>query len=140
MGTKGKPNIDATTSVDHLPVAKRSNKRTFGNEITNVDLKRSRLNLARDKKPSKATSNIEVLKECNLAAQKQLTMKNSCVFGPFCPSGVTKVDEHVEEKCGRSDQDLESLTCSFRPQYHNQGLLHSPDIYYAHTYSFLHIS
>ncbi|XP_019703649.1 E2F transcription factor-like E2FE isoform X2 [Elaeis guineensis] len=123
LGTKGKPKADTGVTVAIPPATKQWNKRAFGNDITNVDHKRSKLNNPVDKKPSKACLRSDDLKECNLTAQKQLqSSKGSYVFGPFRPAGVTKRNGDVEEKGGNKVQDWESLASSFRPQYHNQAL------------------
>ncbi|WOK93528.1 E2F transcription factor-like E2FE isoform X1 [Canna indica] len=122
LGTKGKLKTDNTVMVSLPLIDKQLSKRAFGTEITNVETKRSRLSYTISKKSSKAQLRNQDLKECNLTAQKQLNMKNGFVFGPFCPAGVTKVDDHFEESGGRSSQDCESLACSLRPQYHNQAL------------------
>ncbi|RRT62625.1 hypothetical protein B296_00026018, partial [Ensete ventricosum] len=126
LGTEGKPKTDTGGTLAPPPTVKPLNKRAFGTEITNVDVKRSRLCCTVSKKPGKAQMRSDDLKECNLTAQKQLNTKSGYVFGPFCPAGMTKVDDDVEGKGGRSTQDWESLASSLRPQYHNQGLVHVP--------------
>ncbi|RWW27349.1 hypothetical protein BHE74_00039081 [Ensete ventricosum] len=126
LGTEGKPKTDTGGTLAPPPTVKPLNKRAFGTEITNVDVKRSRLCCTVSKKPGKAQMRSDDLKECNLTAQKQLNTKSGYVFGPFCPAGMTKVDDDVEGKGGRSTQDWEGLASSLRPQYHNQGLVHVP--------------
>ncbi|CAL9104113.1 unnamed protein product [Musa textilis] len=122
LGTEGKTKTDTGGTFAPPPIVKPLNKRAFGNEITNVDMKRSRLCCTVSKKPGKAQMRSDDLKECNLTAQKQLSTKSGYAFGPFCPAGMTKVDGDVEGKGERSTQDWESLACSLRPQYHNQAL------------------
>ncbi|XP_042414320.1 E2F transcription factor-like E2FE isoform X2 [Zingiber officinale] len=100
LGTSGKSKMDTSVTVVASKIGNHSNKRAFGTEVTNVELKRSRLS-------PKAT-------------QKQLSMKSGFVFGPFFPAGATK--EVTEEKGGKTAQGLEGSACSSRPQYHNEAL------------------
>lgn len=121
LGTSGKSKVDPSATVVASKIANQSNKRAFGTEITNVDLKRSRLSPKASKKPSNyAQLRNQDLKECNLTAQKQLSMKGGFVFGPFFPAGATK--EVAEEKGGKTAQGLEGSACSLPPQYHNEAL------------------
>ncbi|XP_042418977.1 E2F transcription factor-like E2FE isoform X1 [Zingiber officinale] len=121
LGTSGKSKMDPSVTVVASKIANQSNKRAFGTEVTNVELKRSRLSPKASKKPSNyARLWNQDLKECNLTAQKQLSMKGGFVFGPFFPAGATK--EVTEEKGGKTAQGLEGFACSSRPQYHNEAL------------------
>lgn len=124
LGTSGKSKMDPSATVVASKIANQSNKRAFGTEVTNVDLKRSRLSPKASKKPSNyAQLRNQDLKECNLTAQKQLSMKSGFVFGPFFPAGATK--EVADEKGGITAQGLEGSACSLQPQYHNEGLLYT---------------
>lgn len=125
LGTKGKPKEDngVTIAIPPAPNTKQPNKRAFGTEITNVDLKRSRLNSAVDKKPNKMQMRSDDLKQCNLTAQTQLQdSKGGFVFGPFQPTVAMKGGGDGQTSDDKV-RDWESLASSFRPQYHNQGLL-----------------
>lgn len=105
------------------PTAKQWNKRAFGTDVTNTDLKKSKLVPLVEGKPRKVVkTRSEDLKECNLTAQMQLQGSKVHAFGPFCPTGVAK-GEH--EPNGADEEkallDWEAMAASFHPQYHNQG-------------------
>ncbi|XP_020111096.1 E2F transcription factor-like E2FE isoform X1 [Ananas comosus] len=124
LGTKGKPKEDngVTIAIPPAPNTKQPNKRAFGTEITNVDLKRNRLNSAVDKKPNKMQMRSDDLKQCNLTAQTQLQdSKGGFVFGPFQPTVAMKGGGDGQTSDDKV-RDWESLASSFRPQYHNQAL------------------
>lgn len=90
--------------------------RTFGLDITNLDFKKSKM-------PTALQSKSNVIKECSLAVQRQLQNSPGYVFGPFCPVRVDKKDMDPEAILETRACDWETLTASFHPRYHNQGIL-----------------
>ncbi|CAA7407079.1 unnamed protein product [Spirodela intermedia] len=94
--------------------SRQLSRRTFGSDITNIDTKK--------KKPTAVQRKSNVIKERNLTVQRQLQTPPSYVFGPFCPVRVDKKDKDPEVIHGKMNCDLETLTTSFHPHYHNQAL------------------
>ncbi|CAA6672596.1 unnamed protein product [Spirodela intermedia] len=122
LGIEGKSTHAATVPL--APIAKQWNKRAFGTDVTNTDLKKSKSIPSVEGKQRKVIrSRSEDLKECNLTAQRQLQGSKGHAFGPFCPISVAK-GEH--EANGADEEkallDWEAMAASFHPQYHNQAL------------------
>ncbi|MQL83097.1 hypothetical protein Taro_015578 [Colocasia esculenta] len=113
LGLNGEHRQNGATTAA-VPPTKQWNKRVFGSDITNTYFKRRKAN------PS-AQSRSEVIKECNLTAQKQLQCPKGHVFGPFHPASIPKENKHSEEVHQKKACDWETLAASFRPRYHNQG-------------------
>lgn len=124
LGLNGKRDNGVTLAIPPSP--KQGIKRGFGVDITNVDLtNRTKSASSGDKKPVKVQIRNGDLKECNLAAQKQMHGSKGYVFGPFSPLGMVIRAQNDDEGKGRGNvQGWESLAKSNRPEYHNQGLLH----------------
>ncbi|XP_074585807.1 E2F transcription factor-like E2FE [Curcuma longa] len=122
LGAKGKkePSDAVTVAISSSP--KKLNKRTFGTELTNVGLKKNKLNSAEGKKPMDHKMRSENLQEHSFIPQQQSTSKNGYSFGPFHPVGVMKQTANSEVKSGKGIQQWENLAASFRPMYQNQAL------------------
>ncbi|XP_062203780.1 E2F transcription factor-like E2FE [Phragmites australis] len=127
LGKQGKPKAGNGVTVDGHPPGKAvSNKRTFGTELTNIDMHRSNLDSTIQKKAKLAQSGGDVLKNCKLAVQSRLGQgnKSGFVYGTFHPAGARKQEPDGGNKSVQREraEDWESLSASFRPQYQNQGL------------------
>ncbi|PKA51484.1 E2F transcription factor-like E2FE [Apostasia shenzhenica] len=129
LGTKGKHDTSVTVALP--PAAQQLGKRMFGTELTNLDIKRSRTVPSVDKKPFKTELPNAVLKECNLAAQRQLQGSKPFVFGPFSPNPP---NEEASQKKIKEAQDFESFASSLSPTYHSQAL-HDLFTHYMDAYN-----
>jgi hypothetical protein len=122
----GKPKPENGVTVAVSPARKTlSNKRAFGTELTNIDINRSKLGSAIQKKAKLAQGGGDILNTYKVAVQGQLRQANKSgfVYGPFHPSCARKQEPDVCKIAGQKKgaQDWESLADSFRPQYQNQG-------------------
>ncbi|KAL6633576.1 hypothetical protein ACP70R_026247 [Stipagrostis hirtigluma subsp. patula] len=123
LGRAGKPKGENGVTVAVPPPGKNiSNKRTFGTELTNMDLDRSKI----QKKAKLEQDGGVILNNCKLALKGQLMQGNRTgfVYGPFHPAGARKQELDGGNKTGQMEraEDWESLSASFRPQYQNQAL------------------
>ncbi|WOL20238.1 hypothetical protein Cni_G29042 [Canna indica] len=121
LGTTDKMKKNNTVTVESQPTPKKSNKRIFGAEITNTDLK-NRMASTVDKKPKIVRVTSENLKERNIIPHKQLGSKSEHAFGPFHPVMLSKQGAEGEVKCTKGVQECETLASAFRPLYRNQAL------------------
>uniref|UniRef100_A0A0A9F0P3 E2F/DP family winged-helix DNA-binding domain-containing protein n=1 Tax=Arundo donax TaxID=35708 RepID=A0A0A9F0P3_ARUDO len=127
LGRARAPKAENDVTVAVPPPGKSvSNKRTFGTELTNIDVHRSNLDATNQKKAKLAQSGGDILKNCKLAVKSQLRQGSNSgfVYGPFHPAGARKQELDGGNKSGQreSTEDWESLSASFRPQYQNQAL------------------
>lgn len=104
----------------------QNNKRSFGMDVTNMDLsKRRKLMAVDDKKYMETQSNKEDAKAHNATTvQKKLETEDYC-FGPFTPVVASKKEDTCEEqseKAAHIDDAWQDLATNFRPDYHNQAL------------------
>lgn len=110
LGLTGKP--DNSTADSLIP--SDSKKRIFGTDLTNATTTK-RLRMDEDRfKVLKAHNQVQVKHE-NENEDETITAGKSYQFGPFAPANVPKVGE------GKEAVDWDSLSASYRPQYHNQG-------------------
>ncbi|KAM3243800.1 hypothetical protein ACQJBY_055627 [Aegilops geniculata] len=127
LGTAGKPKAENGVTIVASPARRTlSNKRVFGTELTNISINRSQLEPTIQKKAKLAQGGADMLKNYNVAAQKQpgQVNKSGFVYGPFNPSCARKQEP---DQCNNAGQraiahDWESLADSFRPQYQNPEL------------------
>lgn len=125
LGRAVKPNAENGVTIAMPPPGKTlSNKRAFGTELTNIDMPRTNLDSKIQKKAKLAQDGGDILKNCKLAVQNRLGQgkKSGIVYGPFHPAGARKHELDGGNKPGQRDEDWESLSASFRPQYENQAL------------------
>lgn len=109
-----------------------SKKRGFGVDLTNMTIKRSKLELMVDgslaqgmKVQHQTQVKREALEDEVHRPKPQLdsrTSMKSYRFGPFAPVNVPQVAASEDNTAKRS-HDWESLAATYRPQYHNQGFL-----------------
>ncbi|XP_077230961.1 E2F transcription factor-like E2FE isoform X2 [Tasmannia lanceolata] len=104
------------------PNTKQSNKREFGTDLTNTELKKSKVISLVDEKPTKTLAKCEAKSDHNQSQQQQQQRQSSkgYVYGPFHP--VSLLDAVDTEKGVKRVQNWEALASSFRPHYHNQAL------------------
>ncbi|KAG6412230.1 hypothetical protein SASPL_124902 [Salvia splendens] len=116
LGLTVKPDNSTADSL----IASDSKKRIFGTDLTNATTTK-RLRMDEDRfKILKAHNQVQVKHE-NENEDETITAGKSYQFGPFAPANVPKVgDSHDGE--GKEAVDWESLSASYRPQYHNQAL------------------
>ncbi|TYJ98587.1 E2F transcription factor-like E2FE isoform X2 [Cucumis melo var. makuwa] len=106
-----------------------SNKRSFGSDITNNNLKRNRMPYSFDlnKSPNSQQQRHVQLEGCGVEVtgddlERDLNSK-SFKFGPFSPSvRVEARASKIEAKQSRNN--WVSLASTYRPQYQNQGCLY----------------
>ena len=97
-------------------------KRVFGTDISNISFKRNKTDL-----PAGQEANLQVKLE-NVESEfysihgEQNQKPRSYQYGPFAPVTVAKAGV-VEQKNSKPVHDIESLTSSYAPQYHNQGTM-----------------
>ncbi|XP_021679558.2 E2F transcription factor-like E2FF isoform X2 [Hevea brasiliensis] len=122
LGWRG--NNGPVTSLD----LKQPNKRIFGTDISNYNMKRNKGDSSIDWN-SNQKENVPVIirckdleNDCNENKPDQHTKHSSkCVeFGPFTPVGVQTVSDSKNKIVSRI-QDLERLAFTYHPQYNNQG-------------------
>ncbi|XP_008453140.2 E2F transcription factor-like E2FE isoform X2 [Cucumis melo] len=107
-----------------------SNKRSFGSDITNNNLKRNRMPYSFDlnKSPNSQQQRHVQLEGCGVEVtggdlERDLNSK-SFKFGPFSPSvRVEARASKIEAKQSRNN--WVSLASTYCPQYQNQGMFHS---------------
>ncbi|KAF2308648.1 hypothetical protein GH714_011705 [Hevea brasiliensis] len=123
LGWRG--NNGPVTSLD----LKQPNKRIFGTDISNYNMKRNKGDSSIDWN-SNQKENVPVIirckdleNDCNENKPDQHTKHSSkCVeFGPFTPVGVQTVSDSKNKIVSRI-QDLERLAFTYHPQYNNQVL------------------
>lgn len=121
LGWKG--NKVPSLSVNH----KESKKRTFGTDITNINTKKSRLDLQIGWNSNQSKENFPVLNRCEGSKNhsdenktKEHTGK-SFHFGPFSPEVLPTTNESGN-KTGSRIQDLENLSSTYFPRYQNPVL------------------
>ncbi|XP_038879479.1 E2F transcription factor-like E2FE isoform X2 [Benincasa hispida] len=107
-----------------------SNKRSFGTDITNINLKKNRLANSFDlnKSPNSQQQKHVQLEGCGVEADGgELERDTNCKsfkFGPFSPS------DRLEAKASRNEanrcrNNWVSLASAYHPQYQNQGMFYS---------------
>uniref|UniRef100_A0A7N1A6I5 E2F/DP family winged-helix DNA-binding domain-containing protein n=1 Tax=Kalanchoe fedtschenkoi TaxID=63787 RepID=A0A7N1A6I5_KALFE len=121
IGLRGKLENDSSTSLS------KSNKRSFGTEITNIDFKRSRLDSASVGKSMfgvKVQEPVQVKCESLGYEDEKIMGHDSKVktyeFGPFAPINVSRVQ--TTENKPKQVHDWENLATVYRPQYQNPAL------------------
>ncbi|WCJ20885.1 E2F transcription factor-like E2FF [Euphorbia peplus] len=111
----------STTSLE----LKESKKRTFGTEITNYTVKKSKMDLSIDWNSNKNKENVPnrcsgLGNDCNENKTKEHTSKNF-QFGPFSPVVAPKINDSGNKNACRV-AEFESLASTYYPQYQNQVL------------------
>lgn len=113
----------STVSLD----LKESNKRTFGTDITNHNMKKSKMGLQNDWNSNQNRENLPALNRCKGSENdccenktNQPTTK-SFHFGPFFPE-VPSTNESKDKIVSRI-QDMEKLASTYFPRYHNPGII-----------------
>ncbi|XP_023000744.1 E2F transcription factor-like E2FE isoform X2 [Cucurbita maxima] len=126
LGVRGKVKSEHTV----LPEAR---KRAFGTDVTNVSYKKTKAESSAYQGLNHCL-NVQKLVQCENSSQEdsQNSQDQECErtsksyqFGPFSPVTVAKVSVSDNNNVKRS-HDWESLSSTFRPQYHNQAL---PPVY-----------
>ncbi|XP_078430914.1 E2F transcription factor-like E2FE isoform X2 [Wolffia australiana] len=120
IGAIGKP------IQEEAVLGKQKNKRAFGTDVTNTEIKKGKLASppaeGKQRKTVALRSKTEDLKECNLAASRQLLRGNKgYAFGPFCPANAEEKKPGEEDE-GKATLDWEAMAASLHPRYHNQAL------------------
>ncbi|XP_023000746.1 E2F transcription factor-like E2FE isoform X4 [Cucurbita maxima] len=122
LGVRGKVKSEHTV----LPEAR---KRAFGTDVTNVSYKKTKAESSAYQGLNHCL-NVQKLVQCENSSQEdsQNSQDQECErtsksyqFGPFSPVTVAKVSVSDNNNVKRS-HDWESLSSTFRPQYHNQAL------------------
>lgn len=110
------------------PIPCDSNKRTFGTDITNFNLKRNKLGYALDlnKSPNALMEKHVKLEGCGTEVDGRGKLEGnqnskSFKFGAFCPIEV-RASKNGEAK---RDHNRESLASTYHPRYQNEGMLYS---------------
>ncbi|XP_038896045.1 E2F transcription factor-like E2FE isoform X2 [Benincasa hispida] len=122
LGVRGKVKNEPTV----LP---ESRKRAFGTDVTNVSYKKTKAESSAYQGLNHCL-NMQKLVQCENSSQEdsQNSQDQECErtsksyqFGPFAPVTVAKVGVSDNNNAKRT-HDWESLSSTFRPQYHNQAL------------------
>ncbi|KAJ8775092.1 hypothetical protein K2173_020096 [Erythroxylum novogranatense] len=123
LGWRGKSNAVSASALN----LKEAKKRTFGTEITNI--KRNKVDILTAKKSDEkenfpTINNFKGLENCtevNKLNQNSKDKVPSFVYGPFAPLDVPRVgDSNKQRSIGI--HDLENLSSTFYPQYHNPAV------------------
>ncbi|XP_057517707.1 E2F transcription factor-like E2FE isoform X2 [Amaranthus tricolor] len=110
-----------STQPSVVPTPTVTKKRVFGTDISNISFKRNKTDL-----PAGQEANLQVKLE-NVESEfysihgEQNQKPRSYQYGPFAPVTVAKAGV-VEQKNSKPVHDIESLTSSYAPQYHNQAV------------------
>ncbi|KAK8593069.1 hypothetical protein V6N12_045156 [Hibiscus sabdariffa] len=110
-------------SADAL-VLNESKRRMFGTDVTNISFKKNKVDSSSDQKSnwcikSQKLEQVELFADRNGSEDLKQGSK-SYQFGPFAPINLTKIGS--SENVSKPVHDWESLTSTYRPQYHNQAL------------------
>ncbi|GFS32662.1 DP-E2F-like 1 [Actinidia rufa] len=114
-------------------VLNESKKRVFGTEITNTSFKRSKALLPKDgcsNQMSKTQLQAHVkcepmgneVHKSNLQQDSRQSSKGYR-FGPFAPVSVSRAGA-AEKNNVKQVHDWENLAATYRPEYHNQGIMY----------------
>ncbi|XP_028781705.1 E2F transcription factor-like E2FE isoform X2 [Neltuma alba] len=126
LGLKGKIENESI----HNSKPNESRKRIFGNDITNISFKRSKVDSFSSGGSSHNTKILNKvdgdswLGQADKSHQDQEDSKQSSrsyQFGPFAPAFVPKVSASENNNAKRV-HDWDSLATAYRPQYQNQAL------------------
>lgn len=121
LGVRGKVKNEPTVLTE-------SRKRAFGTDVTNVSYKKTKAESSAYQGLNHCL-NMQKLVQCENSSQEdsQNSQDQECErtsksyqFGPFAPVTVAKVGVSDNNNTKRT-HDWESLSSTFRPQYHNQG-------------------
>ncbi|XAR50128.1 hypothetical protein NMG60_11004371 [Bertholletia excelsa] len=114
LGIKGK----STNGSGDAFVLNESKKRTFGTELTNTTLKKSKVASPKDGLEMHVKCEVfgDDIDRSNSDPDSKHSSK-SYQFGPFAPVSFSKMASAESKKV-----DWEALSSTYRPQYHNQAL------------------
>ncbi|MBA0683380.1 hypothetical protein Goari_025044 [Gossypium aridum] len=121
LGWGAKLHNGSTTALE----LNESKKRTFGTEITNQNLKRTKANSSIHRKLNqKETTGMHIKLDSVEHDHKMQQHSKQCskgfAFGPFTPAAISSGNRNV-----RPIRDWESLASIYKPQYLNQGTFFS---------------
>ncbi|XWS48112.1 hypothetical protein CRYUN_Cryun13aG0045000 [Craigia yunnanensis] len=123
LGLRGK---SEKGSADAL-VLHESKKKVFGTDVTNISLKRNKVDSSNDQNLNQCTKTKKQIKVENLmtvadrsSSEDSQQGSKSYQFGPFAPVNLTKIGD--SENNVKRVPDWESLSSTYRPQYHNHAL------------------
>ena len=115
-------------------VLNESKKRVFGTEITNTSFKRSKAVLPKDgysNQMSKTQLQVHVkcepmgneVHKSNMQQDSRQSSKGY-QFGPFAPVSSVSRAGSAEKNNAKQVHDWENLAATYRPEYHNQGIIY----------------
>ncbi|XP_010678680.2 E2F transcription factor-like E2FE isoform X2 [Beta vulgaris subsp. vulgaris] len=108
-------------TLTSIPMPTESKKRTFGTDVTNISFKRNKMDFSAGEEAKQLKMKVKTENVESEFYTEQNPRPRSYQYGPFAPVTVAKVGI-TEQKNTNRVHDLESLSSTFRPQYHNQAL------------------
>ncbi|KAI4343788.1 hypothetical protein L6164_011097 [Bauhinia variegata] len=125
LGLKGKTESESAPNSS----LNESRKRVFGEDVTNINFKRSKVDffingdLNQNSKMQNKLNNGSWLGQADKSCSKKESKQTSrgYQFGPFAPT-IVPIASASEKKNVKQVHDLDNLASAFRPQYHNQAL------------------
>ncbi|CAN0857557.1 E2F transcription factor-like E2FF [Linum grandiflorum] len=106
------------------PVKFKTNKRTFGADITNVASKRNRVDWDDEKENAGGHKRLREMEKDSDGSKLKENRESKCksfVFGPFSPTSMNKTSS-VGNRSTRHIQDVETLASTCYPQYCNEAI------------------
>ncbi|KAK9669373.1 hypothetical protein RND81_13G125600 [Saponaria officinalis] len=100
------------TAASALPFLTETKKRTFGTDISNISIKKTKVECPAAKQVKLEFVDNKSVTTCLEQVPKSIS--RSYQYGPFAPVIVSKNTKRVH--------DLETLATSYRPQYHNEAV------------------
>ncbi|TYI08847.1 hypothetical protein ES332_A09G030500v1 [Gossypium tomentosum] len=118
LGWRAKLHNGSTTALE----LNESKKRTFGTEITNQNLKRTKANSSAHRRLSQKENTgmhikLDSVEHDHKMQQHSKQCSKGFAFGPFTPAAISSGNRNV-----RPIRDWESLASIYKPQYLNQAL------------------
>lgn len=118
LGWRAKLHNGSTTALE----LNESKKRTFGTEITNQNLKRTKANSSIHRKLNQKENTgmhikLDGVEHDHKMQQHSKQCSKGFAFGPFTPAAISSGNRNV-----RPIRDWESLASIYKPQYLNQAL------------------
>lgn len=104
----------------------------FGTDITNLRLKKNKVDSLTEKKSNPKLNVPKYFKHCNEESnpdesrleQHSKHKSKGFVYGPFTPASISGIHDS-RSKNTKQVLDFASLASTFRPKYHNEGTFYN---------------
>lgn len=128
LGWKGKP---CNRSAGFLDL-NEPRKRVFGTDMTNLRLKKNKVDSLTEKKSNPKLNVPKYFKHCNEESnpdeskleQHSKHKSKGFVYGPFTPASISGIHDS-RSKNMKQVLDFGSLASTFSPKYHNEGTFYN---------------